>query len=1113
MDIVTDLTAEAASYLTVIQDICKNNMPDELKESSKNYKLWDAFQDNNTPGHCNQVLKRRIAEIVWSSADADAGDELVHCFLLTAAELLKWLKRLTNTAPSPSDDDKTQVIQPGNLFSSPYFWRQLIRDILYTNPAERTHLVIILQYMPVQIILALAPKRTGTYRLRLYQVYNPRLESLLSKHDQHALTQFWHSKDGDITFSERAFLLLTDDRALVGCLNQKEIPLPFESLFYQELTEVSTSRTKRFGDMEPGASWQFPPSGDIHSNDPMQIAEKLNLAGLAFSGGGIRSATFNLGVLQKLAELGVLARFDYLSTVSGGGYIGTWFSSWIKRSGSLSKVVERLNKKESPDPFADEVRPIKWLRMFSNFLSPNASIMSTDAWTMGITWLRNTLINQTVLLLILLTVLSAIGALFSGWDYISNLSVHMTLAKVLTWSAVILLPGAFLAGSGMRSYNDAHPPQRKFVLGRSAWLAHLLIVWATVAAFLLTIWFSTVTLASHNFSAKFWLLAPGVLFGFLGMMIIAAMGKYHRFEEEKFGAKPLYRVKLALAIFLTSVIASICGLALLAAAWQLIEYISLTTFRDSFFQSKLTLIIGVPIILEAISICVVVRMALMGNFFPDERREWWGRMGALVHRFMIIWMLVTFSSLLLPDLFKRIPISYVEKLPAIFGGWMAIIAYAVKLAFQSKSAGDKAVSGVQQVQEIFIRFAPYLFMLGFLLIGAYTIDFMRSAVQVHFQQQNRVWCCSVLTIALAVLTFLLSWRIGVNEFSLHDFYRNRLVRAYLGATRRRTDRMNTANSFTGFDKDDDFPLALLTTNEHYYGPYPIINTALNATTVSELDRQDRKAESFVFSPLYCGFDFSPTRSAAYSRNRVYEYGYRPTEHYSRDTGPLIGTTMAISGAAVSPNMGYHSSPATAFLLTVFNVRLGRWIGNPRLDCWKRSDPIAGLGYLIKDLIGKSDINTNYVCLSDGGHFDNMGLYELIRRRCSYILLGDAEEDEKSTCEGLANAIRRCRIDFGVEIDLDVSRITNKDKETRYSKSHVVQGTIKYPGKKQATGTIVYIKTSLTGNETVDIREYFVNNPEFPQQSTGDQFFDEAQFESYRKLGYQSVQNIKQLRLP
>ncbi|ASU33386.1 patatin-like phospholipase family protein [Mucilaginibacter xinganensis] len=1113
MDIVTDLTAEAASYLTVIQDICKANIPGESRESSKNYPLWDAFRESNTPGHCHEIHRRRIAEIVWSSAGLEVGDDLIHCFLLTASDLLNWLKRLSQVDPGASASDEAEKLATGNLYSSPFFWRQLIRDILYTYPAERKQLVVILQYMPVQIILALASKRTGTYKQRLYQVYNPRLESLLSRRDHKVLNQFWQSKDGDGAFAERAFFLLTDDTALVQSLNKKEVPLPFESLFYQELLEVSQSRGRRFDDMEPAASFHFPPPESINSKDPVRIAEQLHLAGLAFSGGGIRSATFNLGVLQKLAELGVLARFDYLSTVSGGGYIGTWFSSWIKRSGSLSKVVERLDTKSSPDPLADEVRPIKWLRMFSNFLSPNASIMSTDAWTMGITWLRNTLINQTVLLLILLTALSAIGALFSGWDYISNLSVKMTTGKVLAWSAVILLPGSFLAGSGMRSYNNNHPPQRRFVLGRSAWLAHLLIVWATAAAFLLTIWFSTVTLASHTYIMKLQMLAPGVIFAFLGMIMIAAMGRYHRFEEEKFGEKPLYRVRLASAILLTSVIASACGLALLAAAWHLIEYISLSTFKNSYFQSKLILIIGVPFILEAISISVVVRMALMGNFFPDERREWWGRMGALVHRFMIIWMLVTFSSLLLPDLFKKIPYTYVEKLPAVFGGWMAIIAYAVKLAFQSKTAGDKAVGGVQQAQEIFVRFAPYLFMLGFLLIGAYMIDFLRSAVQGYFPQQNRIWCCATLTLALAVLTFLLSWRVGVNEFSLHDFYRNRLVRAYLGATRRRTDRMNTANSFTGFDKDDDFPLSLLTTKEQYYGPYPIINTALNATTVSELDRQDRKAESFVFSPLYCGFDFSPTRSAAYSRNQVYEYGYRPTLQYSRDAGPLIGTTMAISGAAVSPNMGYHSSPATAFLLTVFNVRLGRWIGNPRLDCWKRSDPVAGLGYLIKDLIGNSDINTNYVCLSDGGHFDNMGLYELVRRKCNYILLGDAEEDEKSTCEGLANAIRRCRIDFGAEIELDVSRITNKDKDTRYSKSHVVQGTIKYPGKKQATGTIIYIKTSLTGNESVDIREYFINNPEFPQQSTGDQFFDEAQFESYRKLGYHSIQNIKQLRLP
>src|SRR5690606_36600247 len=109
---------------------------------------------------------------------------------------------------------------------------------------------------------------------------------------------------------------------------------------------------------------------------------------------------------------------------------------------------------------------------------------------------------------------------------------------------------------------------------------------------------------------------------------------------------------------------------------------------------------------------------------------------------------------------------------------------------------------------------------------------------------------------------VLAWRIGVNEFSMHHFYKNRLVRAYLGGTRSRIERKVSSSPFTGFDSLDDLPLSSLTHDDRYYGPYPIINTALNASRVTNLDRQDRKAESFVFSPLYCGFDVSPTRSAA-----------------------------------------------------------------------------------------------------------------------------------------------------------------------------------------------------------------------------------------------------------
>ncbi len=242
----------------------------------------------------------------------------------------------------------------------------------------------------------------------------------------------------------------------------------------------------------------------------------------------------------------------------------------------------------------------------------------------------------------------------------------------------------------------------------------------------------------------------------------------------------------------------------------------------------------------------------------------------------------------------------------------------------------------------------------------------------------------------------------------------------------------------------------------------------------------------------------------YAKDKVYEYGFRQTSVFAYTKGPMIGTAMAISGAAVSPNMGYHSSPATAFLLTMFNVRLGWWIGNPRLSTYINSDPTLGVAYLVSDLIGKSDINSRYVCLSDGGHFDNMGLYELIRRRCSHITLVDAEEDKDDTFEGLANAIRRCRIDFGVEITVDTSQITTKNSLGLNSVHVITNGTISYPGDKTPSGTITYVKATLTGDETTDIRQYQSKNALFPQQPTSDQFFTEEQFESYRQLGYLSV---------
>jgi len=157
----------------------------------------------------------------------------------------------------------------------------------------------------------------------------------------------------------------------------------------------------------------------------------------------------------------------------------------------------------------------------------------------------------------------------------------------------------------------------------------------------------------------------------------------------------------------------------------------------------------------------------------------------------------------------------------------------------------------------------------------------------------------------------------------------------------------------------------------------------------------------------------------------------------------------------------------------------------------------------KFTFGLTNDRRGYVYLSDGGHFENMGMYELVRRRCTLIMVSDAEQDENLAFGGLANALRKCRSDFGVEIDIDVSRI-RKDPTTGYSSQHCAVGTIHYPETpkgERVTGTLVYVKTSLTGDEPTDVLEYRARQNSFPHQTTADQFFDESQFESYRRLGY------------
>jgi hypothetical protein len=251
----------------------------------------------------------------------------------------------------------------------------------------------------------------------------------------------------------------------------------------------------------------------------------------------------------------------------------------------------------------------------------------------------------------------------------------------------------------------------------------------------------------------------------------------------------------------------------------------------------------------------------------------------------------------------------------------------------------------------------------------------------------------------------------------------------------------------------------------------------------------------------------------------------------------MATAVAISGAAASPNWGYHTNPSTAFLMTMFNVRLGWWMFNPRrstnagraLGSTTAANDVPAPRFapfeLAKEFLGKVDDRAKYVYLSDGGHFDNMGLYELVRRRCYRIVICDTEQDEGYTFGGIASAIRKCRIDFGVEITLDLNSL-RPDPKTGLCKQHWLTGTIRYPETpdKADPGKILHIRSPVTGfigqfplqsSKTVDLAaepgdvfNYRLQHQSFPHDTTANQWFTESQFESYRRLGQHMVEEVQ-----
>jgi hypothetical protein len=506
---------------------------------------------------------------------------------------------------------------------------------------------------------------------------------------------------------------------------------------------------------------------------------------------------------------------------------------------------------------------------------------------------------------------------------------------------------------------------------------------------------------------------------------------------------------------------------------------------------------------------------LTSRYTTDSDEEWWARSGAWMMIVMLTWIVMCALVLWVPQVVLQVTDAVRTNPARLFESWKNIfvaagpivgaISTVLSLAggFSSVTpanegaqtgtlawAMSKATSLFAVIALVFIfgtlaAFSgPILLAIELAVHGEYTVDLL--------DHQNILTSAHLNTLLLTTVILLATgWTfarfIDTNKFSLHYFWRNRIVRAYLGASRDHA-KSTTFRSFIGLDPGDNLPMHALRGQR----PFHIVNIALNLVRSKKLNWQERLAESFTVSPLHCGTSW---------------LGYRDTGKYASasGTGISLGTAVAISGAAASPNMGYMmSSPVVRFLMTMFNVRLGAWMGNPGepgKSTYADHAPRNIIQPIIAEALGQTDDQSPYVYLSDGGHFENLGLYEMVLRRCRFIVVSDASTDPTYTYESLAQAVRKIRIDLGIPIDFEPFPVFGRSQDG--SGVHCAFGKIHYTAvdSKCNDGCLIYIKPSLKGGEPRDLINYLSSSPTFPQESIADQFFSESQFESYRMLGW------------
>ena len=809
-------------------------------------------------------------------------------------------------------------------------------------------------------------------------------------------------------------------------------------------------------------------------------------AALCLSGGGIRSASFALGVIEGLARQGILGRFDYLSTVSGGGFAGGWLSGWLHQAGpgGADTVLNQLRGDRLPDG-AVEPEPVARMRASSRYMSPDMGLLSADSWTLVATSAHNMFLNWMVRLPLVA------AALLLPHDYLVLIpALYRPVQKAVTLcvdgaTVVLLVSGALTAfGIGFVVLNVPSGGNRGG--NQRAFLAWSLTPLCAGVVGLTLFW------SMADFGIVFWpTVALGALAGGVTWTVVGLFSRTCRWRPR------------------TSAGAVLSGAVAAAGLFGLGEL-----FPDEMTCGRLFATTAVPLVFAVLTVATFVYIGVASADVGDGDLEWWSRLGSWLFIVAVGWLLVTGLVYYGPVAVRWLR-QVIDAVPGMHSDNHATGAIGIGIATYALGAiatyAARALTSEKPGESSPLkRIAVAIAAPAFAVLLLASIAWMNEALLANLYQRMALAATDIdsceanylrqaVILGLAFLTFglVMGRVVPVNKFSLHGMYRQRLIRGFLGASRIAEERH--PNPFTGFDPDDDIQMCQLASVGR---PMLVVNMTLNTVGEASRGRLHRKAESFTASPLFVG---SPS------------LGYRPAAEYASNAelerrGLSLGTAMTISGAAASPNMGSHSSPALTFLLTLFNARLGAWLGNPGRGgehSWRLSEPRQGVAALLRELLGRTRSSSQYVYLSDGGHYENLGLREMVLRRNRYILVSDAGCDPEYTLEDLAIAIRQVRIDLGIPIVFEHGCGIDREHQGR-GNPHCAVGRIQYSaidGPEAEDGTLLYLKATLSGDEPIDVLNYGIAHPAFPHESTANQWFGESQFESYRMLGLHSVMQM------